>query len=258
MANTDQPNRGDDVNRPSPYLPPPTYLPTPREKIDMSQPEPAPSFVWEQDGVDQTLLDFKPQPETPLIQKDYSNHRLLKHIFKWVAILAAALLIGVLWDKFVIESPSTGGTSSGITSSVPTPAIAPAVVPTVAAPPPATVHKAITAREWAAIAKNPDAHAGEGVIVYGVVTQFDAATGTAGFRANVDGIVHPVQYGYADYETNTVLTGDVSKLADVVNNDTFTAQVTILSSITYDTQIGGSTTVPAVWVDSITVTGSVK
>lgn len=51
------------------------------------------------------------------------------------------------------------------------------------------------AREWALIAKSPDQHAGERIIVYGEVTQFDAATGTSAFRANVDGVAHPLRYG---------------------------------------------------------------
>jgi hypothetical protein len=56
------------------------------------------------------------------------------------------------------------------------------------------------------IAKDPEAHKGETIIVYGQVRQFDSATGTDSFRASVDGVVHKPSYGYVDYETNTVLT----------------------------------------------------
>jgi hypothetical protein len=52
-------------------------------------------------------------------------------------------------------------------------------------PQPAKTPKAITARDWAKIAKDPGSHVGEAIIVYGEVTQFDAATGTQVFRANV-------------------------------------------------------------------------
>ncbi|MCB0915279.1 MAG: hypothetical protein KDC23_06180 [Actinobacteria bacterium] len=40
-------------------------------------------------------------------------------------------------------------------------------------------------RTWALIAKDPEAHAGESYLVFGEVTQFDSATGTSAFRANV-------------------------------------------------------------------------
>ena len=87
----------------------------------------------------------------------------------------------------------------------------PAAEQVVTAPEPA---RAITAREWQLIAKDPGAHRGESVIVHGEVTQFDAATGAGGFRANVDGVVHKPRYGFVDYDTNTVLAGSASQLAE--------------------------------------------
>lgn len=97
------------------------------------------------------------------------------------------------------------------------------------------------------------------MVVYGKVTQFDAATGLDGFRANVDGVNHPIKYGYADYETNTVFTTDSrAKLADLVEDDTFRAEVTVRGSYSYNTQIGGSTTVPQLMVTQIEVTGHTK
>ena len=98
---------------------------------------------------------------------------------------------------------------------------------------------------------------GEAIIIYGRVSQFDAATGTDSFRADVDGVRHRPSYGYVDYPTNTVLAGDVLALADLVEDDLFTAKVTVSGSTSYDTQIGGETTVPSLRVASITVTGSV-
>jgi hypothetical protein len=125
-----------------------------------------------------------------------------------------------------------------------------------AAPAPA---KAITAREWQLIAKNPTAHVGDRVIVYGEVVQFDVNTGSAAFRANVDGVVHPIKYGYADYETNTFLTaGTGVTLADVVEGDVFKAEVTVAGAYSYDTAMGGSLTAPKLTVTKIQVTGSTK
>jgi hypothetical protein len=39
----------------------------------------------------------------------------------------------------------------------------------------------------------------------------------------------------------------------VVTNDQFKAEVTVGGSFSYDTQIGGNTTVPVLQIDSITV-----
>ena len=99
----------------------------------------------------------------------------------------------------------------------------------------------IDAREWQVIAKDPDAHEGEHILVYGYVTQFDAATGTDTFRANVDGVEHSGdEYAYLDYEINTMLRGDPTALQDIVSGGLFTAQVTVGGSVSYDTQIGGA------------------
>ncbi len=119
-------------------------------------------------------------------------------------------------------------------------------------PPPPVPHRAISARDWQIIAKDPDAHQGERVIIHGTVTQFDAATGTSTFRASVDGVQHRQTY---EYPTNTVVRGSPGQLQDIVVDDTFTAEVTVTGSLTYDTSIGGRTTVPTLSVDTITRTG---
>jgi hypothetical protein len=103
-----------------------------------------------------------------------------------------------------------------------------------------------TAREWQIIAKDPAAHEGERIIVYGRVTQFDAATRDDTFRTTVDGIDHPGET-YA-FDTNTVLSGDAGTLRDIVDDDLFRADVTVAGSMSYDTQIGGSTTAPRLTV----------
>ncbi|MFI5697041.1 hypothetical protein ACIA58_34615 [Kribbella sp. NPDC051586] len=121
-----------------------------------------------------------------------------------------------------------------------------------------TTFKKLTARQWAKIAKSPDDHIGESYVVYGRVTQFDAATGEDAFRADVDGVKHKVSYGFVDYPTNTVLTNLSADVSDVVEDDLFQANVQILGSLSYDTQIGGETTVPNLSVISLKVTGSVK
>ncbi|BBH71849.1 hypothetical protein ACTI_85340 [Actinoplanes sp. OR16] len=111
-------------------------------------------------------------------------------------------------------------------------------------------YKKLTARAWKKIAKSPEDYIGDHYVVYGVVTQFDAATGEATFRANVDGVRHSESY---EYDTNTILDGYISDLADLVEDDEFRAKVTVSGSYSYDTQIGGNTTAPQLSVDAIEV-----
>jgi hypothetical protein len=151
-------------------------------------------------------------------------------------VLLLAVLIGTAGNG---ATPSRPTASDGVTTA------------------PLPPHREIDAREWQVIAKDPDAHKGERIIVYGYVTQFDAATGNDTFRANVDGVEHSGdEFAYLDYEINTVLRGDAAALQDIVSGDLFSAQVTVGGSLSYDTQIGGSTTVPMLMVDTIRVTGS--
>lgn len=100
---------------------------------------------------------------------------------------------------------------------------------------------ALSDRDWLKIAKDPDGHANEEVIVYGVITQFDAATGNAAFRADVSGTAQSSPYGY---DTNTVLVGTKKMFADLVQGDQFKAWVAVNGTTDYDTVSGGSTTVP--------------
>jgi hypothetical protein len=119
-------------------------------------------------------------------------------------------------------------------------------------------YKSVSDRAWLLIAKNPEAHEGEHIIVYGHVTQFDSATGDDHLRGDVGASKRIPEYGFVNYPTNTLLTGSSARLEEVVEGDLFTAKVTVLGSFSYDTQIGGSTTVPLLQIDSITVTGSVE
>jgi cell division septation protein DedD len=106
----------------------------------------------------------------------------------------------------------------------------------------------LTAREWKRVAKNPDAYQGRTYVVHGVVTQFDAATGPQTFRASVDGVRHSGAY---EYETNVVINQRKADLDDLVQGDEFTASIEVMGGLTYDTAIGGSTTVPELVVDKI-------
>jgi hypothetical protein len=117
--------------------------------------------------------------------------------------------------------------------------------------PPAGPARELTSREWALIAKSPDSHVGEHVIVFGYVSQFDSVTGPSSFRASLDGVRHRQTY---EYDTNAILVGrSTDQLANVVVNDQFRAEVTITGSLSYSTTMGGTLTVPQMQVEKIEV-----
>lgn len=127
------------------------------------------------------------------------------------------------------------------------------------APPTAvTTARTITAREWQAIAADPDAHKGERVKVYGQILRLDTAAGASQFRAAVDGVRHSLDGGYASYTSTAVLTGKLPDLLNVVERELFEAEVTVLGSTTYVSDIGGTVPAPALSIDSIKITGSAR
>ncbi|MET7373434.1 hypothetical protein [Micromonospora arida] len=151
-------------------------------------------------------------------------------------------------------SPTSAPTTVAPTTATPTSAAPTSAIPSPpeAAPPKQKPpsYKTLTERQWKLIAKDPDGYLGKTYVVYGRVTQFDAATGTDSFRADV---AHRRMAEDYDYETNTILNGSASDLDNLVEDDIFRANVTVLGSFSYDTQIGGETTVALLQVDSIKV-----
>jgi hypothetical protein len=103
---------------------------------------------------------------------------------------------------------------------------------------------------WALVEKDPDAHAGEFYVIYGQITQFDAATGEESFLADT-AHENTMSYGYFEGE-NTWLTGRAQRLSNLVKDDVFRATVEVKGSYSYDTQMGGNTTVPELRVLKIT------
>jgi hypothetical protein len=104
------------------------------------------------------------------------------------------------------------------------------------------------------ISKDPDAHVGRKIVLHGHVTQFDSNTGSDAFRADTAGSKHSEWY---DYDVNTVVMAEnAASLSDVVVDDLVTMHAEIVGSLTYDTTMGGSMTVPQVRVNLIDVTGS--
>jgi hypothetical protein len=112
----------------------------------------------------------------------------------------------------------------------------------------------IASRDYALIAKDPDSHTGEKYVLYGHIMQFDSATGPDAFLASTDAVEHGEWY---EYDVNTlVVAEDRTILAPVVEDDLVKMYIEIVGSFSYDTQIGGNTTVPQVTVRMIEVIGS--
>lgn len=118
-----------------------------------------------------------------------------------------------------------------------------------------TKYRALSSRDWSLLAKTPESHIGEKVKVYGNVTQFDAATGVDTFRANTDGVRHTQSY---EYDTNTLVTAGAADLSNVVEHDLVTMYVEVTGSNSYETTLGGTTTIPTLKVHVIEVAGSTK
>ncbi|MDM7488819.1 hypothetical protein QT969_10995 [Rhodococcus sp. CSLK01-03] len=113
---------------------------------------------------------------------------------------------------------------------------------------PAT-YQEISERDFALLVKDPDAFSGRKIVVYGRVTQFDSATGTDRFRADTAAVLQDSPY---DYDENTAIEADDPALvADVVEDDIVKMYVEVDGSYSYDTQIGGRTTVPKFTVNII-------
>lgn len=107
----------------------------------------------------------------------------------------------------------------------------------------------ISERDWALIAKDPNGNIGKTIIVYGYITQFDAATGLNQFRADVNGVNNRTLYGLTG--DNTFLTGTKELLKQFVAKDYFYAKVIVRGSYTYTTTMNGSLTVPKLEVFEI-------
>ncbi|MBU8833370.1 hypothetical protein [Mycolicibacterium goodii] len=103
-------------------------------------------------------------------------------------------------------------------------------------------YNTLTEREFALLVKDPESRKGERVVIYGKVTQFDAATGNDAFRADTGPL--PPDSGER-YSQNSVITVvDPRTVADVVEDDYLKMYAVVSGAYTYKTQIGGENTAP--------------
>ena len=160
------------------------------------------------------------------------------------ATLAVALLVAGCSSQQAAPPPAAPA-SAAADVPVETPAPAPAALQRPTLP---STYASISSRTWALITKDPDKYVGRGYKLYACISQFDAATGPDGFRAQASYRVE--SYWYSDGK-NAIFTGDEDKLADFVEGDVVSMNAVDGGSYSYDTQAGGNTTAPAFWVASI-------
>jgi hypothetical protein len=161
-------------------------------------------------------------------------------LFAGCAVLVGGVLSGL--DSTIDKSAPRQPIEWIEESTVPGPPAPRATPPPVKRTP--LVFDTVTAREWKLIAKNPGAHKGRRIVVYG---RIDSATGTGAFRAEVGAVRRRPGSDPVDYPTKAILKG--SK-ADLEDGDLVTAKVTVGGPTP------GSATTPLLVVHSLTVTGS--
>jgi hypothetical protein len=151
--------------------------------------------------------------------------------------------VGVLIGATACGTSNDSGGSSPSNPAPSTPTVSPADLD------PSTYQR-LSPRDYALLVKDPDANKNRKIIVYGVVTQFDAATGNSELRATTG--AQP-----DDYATNTIIDApDPSIVANVVKKDEVTMWCKVKGSLTYKMQNGGETTVPQFLVFIIKDAGS--
>jgi hypothetical protein len=173
-----------------------------------------------------------------------------------VSVVAIGALVVVLALAFNVSRSTTGRAVSAfpseLTASPPTSSL-----PSWAPNEPSqdrsrldrSTYASIGARDFALMAKDPDAWNGRRLIVYGVVTQFDTNTGPAAFRADTAATPNKNRY---EYQQNTYIEArDPQIVADIVEDDWVTMYVEVAGSYAYPTQIGGATTAPMMFVNII-------
>jgi hypothetical protein len=249
--------------------PPEGWHPEPGWKPDPAWgPAPEGWQVWVDDGA--------PSAPEPLVVPAGRKNWFLRH--KILTAVGALLLLGILSSALggagggdpappaaagKPTSSPTANSSTSITTTEATPSSSAEAAPeskTTGAVPTATPraqpYRAVTSREFKKIFKDPDAHKGERVIVWAEITQFDAATGDAHFLANAGHSKQRPTDGFVDFSDSAIFDGDAAMFSELVQNDLVEVRATVVGSFSYDTQIGGRTTVPQFKVSKIKQYGS--
>ena len=162
-----------------------------------------------------------------------------------VAVVVSMVLLFTS-DSFQ-EGFESGATPRPESTTTTAPVETPEVTPTPTTPPaPATPEfTEISDRDLALIVKDPAAHRGEKVVLYGVVFQLDAATGRCDFLANTGTAEAEISFEYSQRAwVSSQSSSNCPMLDEVVRGDHFRIEVEVRGALSYDTQEGGNTTVP--------------
>ena len=117
----------------------------------------------------------------------------------------------------------------------------------------------ISARSLAKVFRSPDAHVGKKYVVYAEVTQFDSGTGPDQLRADVaHEDVRSDHSGYWNEGENAMVAVGAANVDDIVQGDIVKMYVEVKGSLTYDTTMGGSMSVPEFTVNVIKRIGTAK
>lgn len=165
-------------------------------------------------------------------------------------IVAGVVVVGIVVVGNVVESNKADNKAAkSAASSSATPTLTTTTQRAVKPPPSPSVsaeqldpaaYQQVTDREFAYILKDPYAHYGDRIVIYGKVLQFDTLTGDSVFRADVVA----VPGGSNEPENAFVEATDPAILADVVEGDSVVMFVEVAGTETYETQLGAERTVP--------------
>lgn len=115
-------------------------------------------------------------------------------------------------------------------------------------------YERIDERELALIARDPDAHRGRKIVIYGDVSQADSVTGNSRIRANTAAGQY---WNWYDFDLNSVVSvKNPSLIANVVEDDLVELYVEVAGAMSYSTTMGGKTTVPEFTAHVVNVYGS--
>ena len=135
----------------------------------------------------------------------------------------------------------------------PTPKPTPVPTPKPTPKPAPIAYQQLGGRGWALVVKAPDNYTGRHYVLRACITQFDAATGPEAFLSRAS--YQNLDYWYSDGEP-VFFNGPEGRLKDYAEGDIVQVNATSPGSHSYDTQAGGNTTVPLVYVDKIARIGS--
>lgn len=111
-------------------------------------------------------------------------------------------------------------------------------------------YQRLSKRSWQRVVKAPDRYEGKGYQVWACITQFDSATGEASFRGQ--GSYRRLgEFDWFSDGDNAIFSGDERRLDPFVTDDVVSMKVIARGSFSYETTIGGETTVPLFEVVSI-------